>query len=68
LIHNKPLGNRSWFTVIGSLENCVASHLLKFVHFFLDYEGYKAGLYYLRNADQKEVDFLITVDKKQIKK
>ena len=45
-------------------ENCLASHLLKFVHFYLDYEGYRAELYYLRNVDKKEVDFLVTIDKK----
>jgi predicted AAA+ superfamily ATPase len=45
-------------------ENCVASHLLKLVHFLWDYEGYKAELYYLRNVDKKEVDFLVTIDRK----
>jgi len=43
-------------------ENCIASHLLKLVHFLQDYEGYNAQLYYLRNVDKKEVDFLVTVD------
>jgi len=45
-------------------ENCVASHLLKLVHFFQDYEGYKAQLYYLRSIEKKEVDFLVTIDQK----
>lgn len=45
-------------------ENLIASHLLKLVHFFQDYEGYKANLYYLRSVEKKEVDFLITVDSK----
>ena len=45
-------------------ENCVASHLLKLVHFLQDYEGYKAQLYYLRSIEKKEVDFLVTIDKK----
>ena len=45
-------------------ENMIASHLLKWVHFLYDYEGHKAGLYFLRNVDKKEVDFLVTVDKK----
>jgi len=45
-------------------ENCVASHLLKFVHFLHDYEGYRAQLYYLRSIEKKEVDFLVTIDKK----
>jgi hypothetical protein len=45
-------------------ENYVASHLLKLVHFLQDYEGYKAELYYLRSIEKKEVDFLVTIDKK----
>ena len=45
-------------------ENMIASHLLKFVHFLYDYYGYKAELYFLRNVDKKEVDFLVTVDQK----
>jgi predicted AAA+ superfamily ATPase len=45
-------------------ENCVASHLLKMVHFLQDWEGYKAQLYYLRSIEKKEVDFLVTIDKK----
>ena len=45
-------------------ENCVASHLLKLVHFLQDYEGYKAPLYYLRSIEKKEVDFLVTIDQK----
>ncbi len=38
--------------------------VLKWVHFLYDYEGYKAELYFLRNVDKKEVDFLVVVDKK----
>ncbi|MCP3875944.1 MAG: ATP-binding protein [Desulfobacteraceae bacterium] len=45
-------------------ENLIACHLLKFIHFLKDYEGYKVGLYYLRNAQKKEVDFLLTYDDK----
>lgn len=45
-------------------ENLVASHLLKWVHFLHDYEGYKVELYFLRNVDKKEVDFLVVADKK----
>lgn len=45
-------------------ENLIASHLLKFVHFLIDHEGYRAGLYFLRNVDKKEVDFLVTIDEK----
>jgi predicted AAA+ superfamily ATPase len=45
-------------------ENCIASHLLKLVHFLQDYEGFKANLYYLRSVEKKEVDFLVTIDEK----
>jgi len=44
-------------------ENCIASHLLKLVHFLQDWEGYRAQLYYLRSIEKKEVDFLVTIDK-----
>jgi len=46
------------------LENIVASHLLKFSHYLFDAHGYRAELFYLRDIEQREVDFLITVDKK----
>lgn len=46
------------------LENMVASHLLKFTHFLYDVEGYKAEVYFLRDNEGREVDFLITIDKK----
>ena len=45
-------------------ENLVASHLLKYVHFITDYEGHKAELYFLRDVDKREVDFLVTIDGK----
>jgi uncharacterized protein len=45
-------------------ENLIASHLLKFVHFMYDYEGYKINLNYLRNVDKKEVDFFVSIDNK----
>ncbi len=45
-------------------ENLIASHLLKLVHFLNDHDGYKTQLCFLRNVDKKEVDFLVTVDKK----
>lgn len=40
-------------------ENLIASHLLKFVHYLRDYSGFKTDLRYLRNAEKKEVDFLV---------
>ncbi|HEX9971434.1 MAG TPA: DUF4143 domain-containing protein, partial [bacterium] len=45
-------------------ENLIASHLLKLVQYLKEYEGYKTNLFYLRNVDKKEVDFLVTVDDK----
>ncbi len=43
-------------------ENLIASHLLKFVHFITDHDGYRAELSYLRDVDKREVDFLVTID------
>jgi len=43
-------------------ENFVASHLLKAIHFWTDFGWGSYELYYLRDKDQKEVDFLITKD------
>jgi len=48
----------------AKLENIVASHLLKTVHFLHDVDGYKAELYFLRDFSGKEVDFLATINKK----
>ncbi|MBI5409846.1 MAG: ATP-binding protein [Nitrospirae bacterium] len=45
-------------------ENIIASHLLKYVHFITDYDGYKTELHYLRDVDKREVDFLVTIDGK----
>jgi predicted AAA+ superfamily ATPase len=41
-------------------ENMIASHLLKFINFMIENDGYKVDLFYLRNVDKKEVDFLVT--------
>jgi uncharacterized protein len=46
------------------LENMVASHLLKLVHFLYDVQGYKAELWFLGDKEGREVDFLVTIDKK----
>ncbi len=43
-------------------ENMAACHLLKFCDFLFDVEGYKAKLHYLRDKEQREVDFLVSVD------
>jgi predicted AAA+ superfamily ATPase len=46
------------------LENIVASHLLKLCHFLYDAHGYRADLYFLRDVEGREVDFLVTMDDK----
>ncbi len=46
------------------LENMIASHLLKLVHFFHDVEGRKIELNFLRDREGREVDFIISVNKK----
>jgi len=45
-------------------ENIIAAHLMKFADYLRDYEGYDIRLWYLRTADKREVDFLVTVNKK----
>ena len=45
-------------------ENIIASHLLKFCQFLVDSQGLKANLWYLRDVEKREVDFLVTVDDK----
>jgi hypothetical protein len=45
-------------------ENMIASHLLKFCDFLRNTEGYKATVFYLRDLDQREVDFLVAVEGK----
>ena len=42
----------------------VGSHLLKFCHFLEDAEGYRVSLHYLRDKEGREVDFLVTLDRK----
>ncbi len=45
-------------------ENLVACHLLKSIQFTEDSEGFRMELFFLRDKDGREVDFLITKDKK----
>ena len=47
-------------------ENLIAGHLLKWVHFQQDYEGNNVELCYFRDTDKREVDFIITKNKKPI--
>lgn len=44
------------------LENLVALHLIKHLHFLEDSKGVLPRLHYLRNLDKKEVDFLYRED------
>lgn len=56
-----------WSEIVNDavkLENIVASHLLKLCHYLRDAEGYKTDLYFLRDQDGREVDFLVTCDSK----
>ncbi len=46
------------------VENFVASHLLKSVHFWTDLGFGEYNLFYLRDKNKREVDFLVTKDKK----
>ncbi len=43
-------------------ENFIAGHLLKFVQFWNDSGVHKFELFYLRDQDKREVDFLIVKD------
>lgn len=45
-------------------ENLIASHLLKFCHFVSDISGISVKLYYLRDTDKREVDFLVVWEDK----
>lgn len=45
-------------------ENIIASHLIKFCHYLYDTEGYKAELHYIRDKEKREVDFIVSIDKK----
>ena len=40
-------------------ENMVAAHLLKLCHYFEDSHGIDADLFYLRDQQKREVDFLV---------
>lgn len=45
-------------------ENFVASHLLKYCHFMEDTQGEKMELTYLRDTEEREIDFVILKNKK----
>ena len=44
------------------LENLVAAHLLKRLHFIEDYHGYKCSLHYIRDKEGREVDFIVKIN------
>lgn len=55
-----------WSEVPGEgprFENLVAAHLLKFCHHFQDVFGLNVELFYLRDLEKREVDFLLTWEK-----
>jgi predicted AAA+ superfamily ATPase len=46
------------------IENLVASHLLKAVHYWTDRGFGQYGLWFIRDKDKREIDFLISKNKK----
>ena len=48
------------------VENLVASHLLKAVHFWTDCGFGKYDLWFIRDKEKREVDFLVSQDKKPL--
>ncbi len=48
----------------AQLENLVASALLKHAHFRKDTVGEHREVYYLRDKEQREVDFVVTVNRR----
>lgn len=47
-------------------ENLVAGHLLKYCHFMEDTQGHRMELRFLRDIDQREVDFVVLRDRKPL--
>jgi len=45
---------------VAKIENMVAVHLLKFIYYLRETEGYDTELYYLRDVNSREVDFLVS--------
>lgn len=48
----------------AQLENLVASSLLKFAHFRKDAFGENWDVFYLRDKEQREVDFVVTLNRR----
>lgn len=58
-----------WSAIEGlpfRFENMVASHLLKYCHFFEDTEGEKMDLCFLRDTDKREIDFVVLKNNKPL--
>lgn len=67
LIKEPKIYLMDWSIIGGQeakLENFVACHLYKAVNFWNDAEYGKYGLFFLRDKDKLEVDFLITSNNK----
>ncbi len=47
-------------------ENLVATHLIKMLHFLEDTQGYRCQLCFIRDKDEKEVDFCIVIENKVV--
>lgn len=50
----------------AKFENMVASHLLKFCHWIEDNEGDDMALYFLRDSQKREIDFIVAKNKKPL--
>ncbi len=48
----------------AKMENLIACHLLKAVHFWTDFGFGKFNLYFIRTKDKREIDFIVTRDDK----
>lgn len=48
----------------AKLENLISAHLLKYVNYLRNSFGLDADIYYLRDTEGRETDFLFTVDHK----
>lgn len=56
-----------WVNVVDDglrLENFVASHLLKAIHFWTDYGFGQYALWFVRDKEKREVDFLVSRNNK----
>lgn len=58
-----------WSQIIETgkrFENMMASHLLKFCHYYEDVFGERMELRFIRDTDKREVDFVVLKNKKTI--